>query len=456
MRWRAAYVGLVGLLAVTWPATDDDQRHGSPIDVRRVELDAAPTGLVSVGDVLLANGRQGDTSTGDQREWWALLRSTDLGETWASLTLPGAPRGVSYVLDGPEDVGEGVAAVKGVVGVDSSGPTVSGHVAYLWASVDGRTWWGGRFAGDGLPIDRNVIVRAAGGMLFAAADTQIYRSTDLGVSWSPVSAPDLPLAPGETATVTDLWQTTRGRLVANLGNGDGRPPLLETGPAPVLVSDDSGMTWHLDVCPSEVPSNGSCLRDPPTGDPEIRTAASLQIRRTPRGEQVSTDGGAVWRDVDLHLDAARPSDVFFNVIVPRDDGGWLAVATIDPAGDYDVDLLLASDDGVQWRDLSPNSPCETAQVQEDPDVILPSASFSRPLRFDGRWLVIHTCAGENTLVQSELLLVGGSATEATPVPGTRRDAVAYGSPVAVGDDVVMLEVHEDDGDEMLLQVRPSD
>ena len=246
MRWRAAYVGLVGLLAVTWPATDDDHRQGPPIDVRRVELDAAPTGLVSVGDVLLANGRQGDTSTGDQREWWALLRSTDLGETWASLTLPGAPRGVSYVLDGPEDVGEGVAVVKGVVGVDSSGPTVSGHVAYLWASVDGRTWWGGRFAGDGLPIDRNVIVRAAGGMLFAAADTQIYRSTDLGVSWSPVSAPDLPLAPGETATVTDLWQTTRGRLVANLGNGDGRPPLLETGPAPVLVSDDSGMTWHLD------------------------------------------------------------------------------------------------------------------------------------------------------------------------------------------------------------------
>ena len=160
--------------------------------------------------------------------------------------------------------------------------------------------------------------------------------------------------------------------------------------------------------------------------------------------------------MDLHLEAARPSDVFFNVIVPRDDGGWLAIATIDPAGDYDVDLLLASDDGVQWRDLSPNSPCETAQVQEDPDVILPSASFSRPLRFDGRWLVIHTSAGENTLVQSELLLVGGSATEATPVPGTRRDAVGYGSPVAVGDVVVVLEVHEDDGDEMLLQLRPSD
>ena len=276
MRWRAACVGLVGLLAITEPATDDDQRHGSLIDVRRVELDASPTGLVPVGDVLLANGRQGGQSTGDQREWWALLRSTDLGETWTSLTLPGAPTGVSYILDGQQDVGEGVAVVKGVVGVDSSGPTVSGHVAYVWASVDGRTWRGGRFAGGGPPIDRDVIVRSVGGVLFAAADTQIYRSTDLGASWSPVSAPDLPLAPGETATVTDLWQTTRGRLVANMGNGDGRPPMLETGPAPVLVSDDGGMTWRLDVCPSEVPSNGSCLRRPAhrrSRDPHSRQPA---------------------------------------------------------------------------------------------------------------------------------------------------------------------------------------
>jgi hypothetical protein len=266
--------------------------------------------------------------------------------------------------------------------------------------------------------------------------------------------------------VRDIWQTSRGRLVVNLVGAHGGRPVLATGTAPVLVSDDGGVTWHLDACPSEVLDNGACRRNPRADDlgrsavsaaieGSIRTAGSLHVRRTPGGEQVSTDGGATWHDPDLPVGAGVVDELHLRTVVPLDAGGWLAVASIDPPGDFQEDMLLASDDGLRWRDLSPGGPCASAEVREDPDIVQPAVSFSAPVRFGGSWLVVHTCAGENTAVGTELLRVDASATEAVPVPGTRRDAARYGPPVAVGDAVVMLEGHEDPGDGALLQVRPS-
>ena len=122
-------------------------RPTSPVEIRRVELDVSPSELVVVGDVLLANGREDDAPTDDAptddgTAWWRLLRSTDLGATWTSVTLPGAPPDVAYVLIGPEDVGGGVAVVRGMVGVDG------GSTRVPTAGDDGV-----EFVAFGAPID---------------------------------------------------------------------------------------------------------------------------------------------------------------------------------------------------------------------------------------------------------------------------------------------------------------
>jgi hypothetical protein len=87
------------MVAVLGPAIHEDQ-HRSSVEIRRFELDVAPTALVAVGDVLLATGRAGERPSDDPRVWSALLRSTDLGRTWESLTLPGAAPGITYVVHG--------------------------------------------------------------------------------------------------------------------------------------------------------------------------------------------------------------------------------------------------------------------------------------------------------------------------------------------------------------------
>jgi len=332
MRRWPALLGLAALGAVLGPAIHEDQRR-SPVEIRRFELDVAPTELVAVGDVLLSNGRAGDRPSDDPRVWQALLRSTDLGRSWESLTLPGAAPGVSYVLHGPGEVGGDVAVVVGEVDVDPSASTLTGRVAYLWASADGMTWSGGSFAGVSPPTGRSIVVSAVDGVLFAAFDTRLHRSTDLGASWTQATVPDLPLAAGETAAVRDIWSTGRGRLAITLVNPNGGgPPMLATGTPPVLVSDDGGVTWHLDACPSEVLGDGSCRRTPRADDPgtlavsaaiygSIRTVGSLQLRLTPGGEQVSTDGAATWHEPDLTVAAGLADAPRLRTVLPRDAGG---------------------------------------------------------------------------------------------------------------------------------------
>jgi hypothetical protein len=418
----AAVLALVGLDG----GSDAD---ASPVEIRWIELDVSPSALALVGDVLLANGREDDAPTDDRTAWWRLLRSTDLGATWTSVTLPGAPPDVAYLLSGPEEVGGGVAVVRGVVGTGEAGPTAGGDLAALWETTDGTTWSGGPLiAGDGPPPGENVLVQSVDGVLLAAVDTRVFRSVDLGRSWTTATVPDLPPVADAPTAITEFGSTADGRLIAVLAGSGG----LSLAPAPVgadaLVSDDGGVTWRLGSCRAEVPA-----------EPQAE----------PPGQDVC---GRVPPPVDL---PGAPGPLSLEAAVPLADGGRLAVAALDAPGDGDREYLVASDDRGRWRDISPESRCATDEVQDDPEIILPSASFSGPLPFAGRWLVVHRCAGENAPVETELVLVDPAGTEAVPVPGTRRDAASYGSPVVVGDTVVMLEFAASAA-EAVLQVRPSD
>ena len=272
---------------------------------------AGVAGLIAMVVVLLQDGERGSkagslpntpdyhsllVSPSDARQIVlgthnGLFRSSDGGKTWQAAEL-GGQDAMNLARGGKEVV------------------WAAGHNVLARSLDGGATWENVRPSGlPGLDVHGFAVDPRDTKTLYAAIAGQgLYRSTDGGSSFSPVSR---EVGPGVFA----LAVTPDGRLLA----GEGRQGLM--------VSTDGGRSWRLGLQASLV---GLALNP---GDPQ-------RILATGPGVLLSTDGGRSWRQV-LELE---------------EGAGPVAWSKSDPSLAYvvgfDRTLYRTADGGESWRPVA--------------------------------------------------------------------------------------------------------
>lgn len=204
-----------------------------------------------------------------------LYRSTDAGESWQALSVPGVAQfsqvnqgatRVTQILFDPVDAGTLWATIE---------------IGGIFRSRDGGQTWSSQVAGlVSTDVHGIAIVRDAAGRktLFATTNMGLHRSTDDGESWvfRPLDSP---------------WQYTRAIVprcdsaaVLFLTNGNGPPG--NTGR--LLRSMDHGESWQELPLPGPLNSTPWCVATHPHDPMLVFMATNLgQLFR-------SSDGGDSW------------------------------------------------------------------------------------------------------------------------------------------------------------------
>jgi len=177
-------------------------------------------------------------------------------------------------------------------------------------------------------------------VLIGSSTGGIWRSTDGGASFVPVSDDQVDLAVGSLAF------SKSSPAIAYAGMGDTKGGYLGSG---VLKSTDAGGTW-LRVSNASLPSPGSISKleiDPANPDrvyvAQYSTVAGGKV--TSSGVYVSTDGGIKWN----RALAGAPRDV---VIDPSDSRVLYAgLSRIDKDTDPDFGLYRSTDSGSTWANV---------------------------------------------------------------------------------------------------------
>lgn len=214
-------------------------------------------------------------------------RSTDLGETWEPVALPGAPDGPQVVPPVLMDAGDRAVVVGSLDDVHYAGSSS------IWTSDDGETWTNGQLGevASNLTLVLPIVELADG---------------RLAVGLYPYGDPD----PGDTTT--------------------GEPP-------PVLVSDDSGATWQPGPCPPEWTWSEAGCSLPSAFD-------GLWFD----GSKVSLDQGTTWQLLVVDPAIDDTTSIYHATALPS--GGWLGVGGhIEGPGVNRYTYLLRSDDGIRWN-----------------------------------------------------------------------------------------------------------
>src|SRR5438270_548109 len=249
MRWRligpfragrvTAVAGIPGRPAVyymatpgggVWKTTDGGEVWRPVFDEARV---------ASIGALALApsNPEVVYVGTGEQTEGVGVYRSTDGGKTWANVGLKETHYISSIIVD-PRDPDTVLVGAFGDFGPWSDFPPSKERGVYK-TTDGGKTWKQVLFAGERVgvadmcaaPGDARVVYATTWTRQFgpgAAAEPQIFKSTDEGSTWRPLAGKGLP-------------EKQRGRIGVAVAPGDRRVyAIMNQG---FFRSDDAGESW---------------------------------------------------------------------------------------------------------------------------------------------------------------------------------------------------------------------
>jgi len=320
--WAIADVGLEVStdLGDTWtvisPATLD------PKQILSVDLAAWPTGYVA------AAGVDGTLM---------VMKTLDSGTTWTTQPVEAtSPDGVGRVS--LQVVGDKVEYLALTLPSSSAS-----SVGSLLSSEDGGATWTQRDlpAGGEISFSTPLDGWLQGGPL----DSQLFHTTDAGLSWEPVvvAAPQSPI---DESVGLQLPIVAEGQLVmpARLFNNGGGPLMVEA-----FTSRDEGKNWKLQG-PAER------LADEGVSAP-VAAASDLLVAVASGGFVVSTDAGASYKRVD----ARGPDPAKIASISILGDRTILALESTNGCTTFKADcsisnVLWRSEDGaVTWAalDVSP-------------------------------------------------------------------------------------------------------
>lgn len=297
-------------------------------------------GLAVNGQRVLAVGGREDSQLG---RWAGLvLHSADGGQTWATVSVPGAPadgveRFMAVAID-PQDATHAVAIGRRYtdqVVLDSP----------VFASADGGATWNQIAQIDGVQVHSLIYHPTIAGRLYAGTGnhfvtwgpTQVYRSDDGGATWELVfgeGGGKLAFAAPSTVYACAEW----GAMYRSQADGDagsweqigGMPgcSAFALGASKALVGTwEHGLYSSVDLADWQDDNAGVTSLTRLTGiavDPTNRQR--LYVASPIGGGFASSDGGATWQTpnglgVSLHsvaVDPAQPMSVLAGAAYDRD------------------------------------------------------------------------------------------------------------------------------------------
>ena len=261
-----------------------------------------------------------------------VMRSTDSGATWSNRTPPlAAPMSCRGIAVDPGNSNTVIA----VFGGDFGGGQV-------WTTTDGGDSWTDRSAGlPGNPMQAVVYdgtrLLVGGGQLFGSENVGLYKSTDVGATWTPLHDGTWPVLVVDAIAVDP--NNAQTILVATDGSGVNR-------------TTDGGGSWEIGIGGTGALA-GRSLRFQPNNSTELffGTASLAVFRSTDGGDHFAQSSNGI---SELNLFSIDASPLASNE---------LAVAF---QGQNNGGVLSSLDSGATWeRESAP--PTRYSAVRFAPD-----------------------------------------------------------------------------------------
>jgi photosystem II stability/assembly factor-like uncharacterized protein len=367
--------------------------------------------------------------TGEQMPGSGLFKSTDAGKTWSKAGLEDT-RYIGAIVVDPRNPEIVIAAASYNPQVALDAAVVHGEARGIFKSTDGGRSWKNVLGREALiqmvdlcpdPDDPTRIYAGltVGGTPRGAPgsgpDGTIYRSTDEGSSWQPVTGSGLRLAKSGHVGIAVAPGTKGRRLYAKMGEG-------------LFISEDGGANWRRSTTDPRIA--GSSLLSfyfdrvfvNPTNAAVVYVVQAALLR--------STDGGKTFTSItgnpngeDYHVVWINPTDSH-NMIVASDQGARVSIDGGEtwssfynqPTGQFysistdnqfpyhvygdqqdssAVEIVTRSRDGeISFRDWASVRGWEAGYIAADPlnpNFVYSANAYGTVIRFDrtaGQWVTM--------------------------------------------------------------------
>lgn len=283
---------------------------------------------------------------------YGTYRSTDAGDTWTLSTEGVVATQVSSLAAGSTTL---FARVR------PAGDPYGWYPDLIFRSTDGgRTWV--QAAARGFPFTAGEWHLTSGPTLLALPDDLtvytwggrghgIYRSTDAGESWEPVN---------EGLTVTTSMGVVTATITSVVGHPLSPTLLYAGGGRNVYRSTDGGEHWT--VITGSLPSNIYGVADMAI---DGRSPETVYLLGNDGRVYGTTDSGEIWADLSGGMPPSTVPKKFLAAHPGR--SGWVSTGGGIRAGSearvYNQ-LLLTTDGGATWVDLTDNLPPESGVIRK--------------------------------------------------------------------------------------------